>query len=749
MSTSWKNLEDHVRALASLQWKNPCNPEHIDGVDFDGVVRVSSDEIILIEITKERTLEKIRNDINKLAPVRLNLLTRGIICRCYIVLSEEPTNSMTELGEKSHIKVCSISDFEKNFFDFPAYCSLRNNLPFGSAVDSKTGGNDQREFISVRYEESEGSNKFTIENIVTKLLRGGKVALVGDFGAGKSRCVKEVHTHLCSRFLEAGAFPLAINLRDHWSSSNALEIIAGHLGNIGLSSSIDNVVQLLNAGNLILLLDGFDEIGAQSHDTRVENRSALRRRAVQGVRDLISKSKAGVLVTGRSHFFDSDEEMLQSLGLAERAYDLSLLSVPDSFTTNEGEQYLASLGIAAKVPEWLPRKPLVFQILAELDADEVRRMLSKEHGEYQFWSTFIDAACRRESIGVGESISSTTIKKILLELGVKTRCSDSFLGRLSPRDIDDAYEKAVGSAPDQAGRQLLSRMCTLGRIEPESPDRQFIEYNVVDILRSERLISDIISMSPSDTSTQWKQSIRWLGAIYASSMIYYFDLQPLCLAYLQKFGDSRNTYKIGEIVSTLTLCGADTIDFQLLRVSDSSLPVLNLKNKDLSNIEIKDSEIGILVIEDLKIKPSSGLTINGCIIGRACGVSSTEGLPEWITDTEILDFDKVSNSTRIKDSQLAAPFKLFLSIVHKIFFQAGSGREEASLLKAGFGQKYDPKIGQAILKILLKENIIEKIPGRDGWIYKPIRKHSPRMNKIRSELTLSDDPLWTEIGKLV
>lgn len=57
MAGNWRKLEERVRSLASLQWKSPCSPEHIDGVDFDGVIRLS-DEIILIEVSKERTLEK-------------------------------------------------------------------------------------------------------------------------------------------------------------------------------------------------------------------------------------------------------------------------------------------------------------------------------------------------------------------------------------------------------------------------------------------------------------------------------------------------------------------------------------------------------------------------------------------------------------------------------------------------------------------------------------------------------------------
>lgn len=512
MTQNWKNFEDYVRGVASLKWNVPCISEHIDGVDFDGVCRVSSDELVIIEITTERTLHKVRDDLNKIKPTKMRLAAEGLICRGFVILEQDPTDSMVEAGENSHIKVCSAAAFERTFFDFPNYEILRNNLPFGSAVNSKTGSNDDREFIPVKYIDLEKQKTLQIENIAKMLARGANIVLTGDYGSGKSRCVRELFSLLKDCVRRSAAFPLAINLRDHWSSSSALEIIAGHLGNVGLGSSIDNVVRLLNAGNLILLLDGFDEIGTQIHDTRIEDRCSIRKGALQGVRDLILRSKGGILITGRSHFFDSTEEMIESLGLHSR-HDLSCLQVPENFSEDEAGRYLAALGINAQIPKWLPRKPLVFQMLVELDPGDVVSLLNKEHGEFQFWGTFIYAICMRESKGVSGSIAPQTIQLILQRLAAKTRYSNTFTGRLTPTDIDSAYQMVVGSVPDQSGRQLLSRMCTLGRIEPESPDRQFVDPNVLDVLRADALVNEIVSMTETSGQTQWIHPLRVLGAM--------------------------------------------------------------------------------------------------------------------------------------------------------------------------------------------------------------------------------------------
>lgn len=747
MSATWKNLEEYVRSISALKWGAPCRSEHINGVDFDGVVRISSDEIVLIEITTERTLQKIRDDINKIQPTKIQLAVEGAICRGFIVLEDEPTASMIEAGKASHIKVCSAAEFSKEFFDFPSYDSLRKKFPFGSAVDSKTGANDSREFISVNYAESEGSKKYKLENIASSLQRGQNIILTGDFGTGKSRCVREIYELLRLRTRESGAFPLAINLRDHWSSSSALEIIAGHLGNIGISNSIDNAIRLLNSGNLILLLDGFDEIGTQVHDARIEDRKSLRRRAVQGVRDLISRGKTGILITGRSHFFDSSEEMIESLGLSTDS-DTYCIEAPDEFSYEEGNKYLEAVGIKSVVPAWLPRKPLVFQLLVELDPEDVGNILSRKHGEYEFWGTFIHAVCRRESRGVGGSIAPQTIHMILHRLASVTRYSNTCNGRLSPSDIDKAYQEVVGSVPDQSGRQLLSRMCTLGRLEPESPDRHFLDLNVLDILRAEALISDIVGMRDTQDQAQWCQSLRHLGVLHAAQTIKYFDLEQHCFSYLKKNSNSRNTKKLGEVVSILSVYGVEPLDFQALQLSGTVLPVLNLSARSIKNLVLKDSEIDSLFIGGTPITPEDGMVIDGCIISYAFGVSDAQGFPIWVKDTESFNYERISNASRIKESVLPPAQKLFLSIIHKIFFQPGGGREEGSLLKGGYGQKFSPKLVDAIIKILLRERVIDRAKGDSGWVYKPIRRHTDRMNKIRSELTLSEDAIWKEVSTL-
>ncbi len=131
-------------------------------------------------------------------------MQEGVVCRAFIVLEDEPTDSMKEAGNAAHIRVVSVAAFERDFFDFRAYHELRSKIPFGSAVDAKTGENDARAFISVDYEDVERSDRLNKQEIVARLLRGEQVVLTGDFGTGKSRCVKEVYLDLANQIRDAG-----------------------------------------------------------------------------------------------------------------------------------------------------------------------------------------------------------------------------------------------------------------------------------------------------------------------------------------------------------------------------------------------------------------------------------------------------------------------------------------------------------------------------------------------------------------
>ncbi|MBY8949323.1 hypothetical protein J1G35_26020 [Pseudomonas sp. SH10-3B] len=81
--SNWEEVEKSVRQYASYIWNRPANADRIGGVNFDCVVKISEIEIIAIEITKNRTLEKIREDIGKIQTIRMAMMMKNIMIRPY------------------------------------------------------------------------------------------------------------------------------------------------------------------------------------------------------------------------------------------------------------------------------------------------------------------------------------------------------------------------------------------------------------------------------------------------------------------------------------------------------------------------------------------------------------------------------------------------------------------------------------------------------------------------------------------
>jgi hypothetical protein len=744
---SWKQLEEYTRALASTIWKRPAKAERIGGVNFDAVIHVSNEEIVLIEISEEFSLSKIRSDISKIYALKLKYAAEGIFARTYIVLSKKPTPGMIDIGKEMKVSVVSIDEFIKTAFDYQSYANLRNEVAFGSAINPATGESDEQTYIPVFYTDELGRKRFNLESIYEKLERGDKIILLGDYGTGKSRCTKEIFNLFLQKANSGSKFVLAINLREHWGATTAIEIIAGHLQRLGLSDTVDRTMQLLRGGHIILILDGFDEVGSQTFGANQDRRASIRKIALQGIRELIANCPTGVLVTGRPHYFNSHQEMYESLGIAAKNHGTTLIKCETEFDLEQAKIYLENIGLSSSVPEWLPRKPLMFLILAQIESREAEKILSGAAGEIGFWGQFLDTVCEREA-KIHTSIDPASVRDVLTNLARHMRLGDRELGRLTPKDVNRAYETATGMAPDESGQLMLSRLCTLGRIEPESPDRQFVDPYIVQLLFAESLADDISNKNYDILGQNWRQPIQQLGLLFIAQWIELYNLQRETLSIIHRLTTPTNGQVVGELVASLLLIGALPLDFGGLQLRNADICLLYLGASPMQNIIFESCIFGTLSFESCKITVDSGVKIVSSHIAMATGLTSKDALPIWITDTSIEETQSASNASRIKSSNLPGSQKLFLSIIQKIFFQRGGGRKESSIYKGGFGEKYDRKLIDQILSILVNDGYIEKSKDNSVFIYNPNREFTSKMRAIRDQLGLSKDELWLRISSL-
>lgn len=739
----WKVLEDNVRLFASLQWDSSAKQEKIEGINFDAVLYLPCNTMVLMEVTKNLTLEKIRDDIHRLSLARSNLFAKGTLANCYIILSKQPTPSMIESAKGANINILSYQDFISELIDFPKYVSLRSTKVFGSAIDPSTGNPDEKQYIQTTYSSETGAKKYPITKIKESLLDNKKIILLGEYGTGKSRCTKEVFSLLTSDDSH-DKFVLSINLREHWGANSAEEIIVGHLKRVGFTSNLQKIMSLLEAGKFILILDGFDEVGSQTFGIDPQKRLSIRKKALQGVSELISLNKSGVLVTGRPHYFNSNEEMFDCLGISTKKANFLLIKCAEEFDNEQSNTYLKNIGVTTITPSWLPKKPLIFQILAAMPLEKIENIFKEHDGKITFWGQFLDAVCEREA-NIHSSISPDSVRQVLIELSKITRLSNYQLGRLTQKDFNECYEKATGESPDEAGHLMLSRLCTLGRIEPESPDRQFVDLYIIQLLFAENFINDISNKDEKILNEKWKQSLTEFGIFVLSSWIEIFDLLSETQYLIYRLDDKGNAQAISELLSAISLLEIEPIDLSGIQIKFGHFPIFALGNTLFTNVKFNQCTFDELTFEKCLIDDSACMIFDTCLIDTVTGFAAEHEFPKWLINCTIDNRQNTSNSSRIKDSNLPASQKLLLSIIQKIFFQHGGGRQESALYKGGYSQKYDKELIDKILAYLVREGFIEQSKDGSKFIYNPVRLYTSRMKAIKDQLSLSQDSIWLDV----
>lgn len=253
-SIPWQHLERIVRDVAEAKFGGVARAEDIAGVKCDCVIRLSDGSAVIVEISKEKTIDKLRQDINKFNTVRPFFIQHNIFPRCFFVTSSEPTPALVAAGDANHVQVYSLPQFFNYMLGLRNYLTLRQRHAFGSAVDLYSGEPDSNKYVPVEYVSDSGA-PYTPEKIAERLQHGETVVLIGGYGTGKSRCVKELFATLMEN--KAGDFkhPIAINLRDNWGLKRASELITRHFTDLGLGDYVPDVLKTaFSPANIYLLV---------------------------------------------------------------------------------------------------------------------------------------------------------------------------------------------------------------------------------------------------------------------------------------------------------------------------------------------------------------------------------------------------------------------------------------------------------------------------------------------------------------
>lgn len=744
---TWQKFEDKIREIAGFRWDCAAAPRNIAGVDVDCVLKPSEDHMIAVEITTQSTLKKVRDDITKLSNVRHSLfIQENIYCQCYIVMSETPTNSMRCAGKDHNITVMSGEEFQNEYFEYGRYVHNRSQKQFGSLVNVETGAPENNTYIDVSYIQQGTNKKLKIENIIELLKKGKRIILKGDFGLGKSRCVKEIFDKLTTN-PQNSPYVIAINLRDHWGAKRAEEILIRHFSDMGLNAN--NFIKSFEKPGKIYLLDGFDEIGTQSWSSDIRKMQHIREISMCGLKDLVDQVQGGVLITGREYYFNSDQELIKSLGLSNtqvvflecqqeftdsELFDFIEKNMPDSVNTDEVKQ----------LPPWFPKRPLVIQLLLKY-AVEIFSIKHTFQDVCGFWYAFLEKLCEREA-KIYPALNPDTIRSVLLNLANQTRMSKENTGPITQNDLSNAFIEAVGVTPNDETAIMLQRLPSLGRISADSPDRQFLDSFILNGLRAESIIQAAKSWNEKMISATWIHPLEPTGLNILSEYISKDERRiESFLTMARQASIKGNSVLAADIVAALCLIEVDSFDFKDLHIYSGYFTYLSFEGKEIKRLSISDSIIERLDLTNSKL--GTGVNLHKCDISTVHGIASRKSIPEQIRECTVEQFEMLATTTLIKKARLSEPQKLFVEILRKIFFQPGAGRKESALLR-GMGVSANKQLGEKILNKLLDEKLIIRIRGDEGFVYKPVRSKTGRIDKMLTDLTLSTDPLWETISAL-
>jgi hypothetical protein len=749
-------FEADVRRIARALYPSSASGEaelHL-GRERDGLF-MTDELVIIIEATVSRKREKVAGDAKKTAELIRSFRTKypDHMLMGIIVTKDAPTAEQVEAVRKyrpDHVKIESYDHFRQRLFDGRAYLRCRDNYAFGSAKGQDGSARlDETKIIPldlIARGQPGNQEALSLIEFANRFNSGEsslRAVLVGDFGAGKSTSLLSIYRHAANNYLSGTArLPLLLNLRDHTGQKNAVEAIERHARNIGYPSP-SKLVAAFWAGEVSLLLDGFDELAPFApFSTNARRIREIRRDSVTLVRDFLSRAPRAmaIIVSGRSHYFDNESEMEGALGIDGRyvIYDLN------EFTHEQIEEFFTRNGVRGVTPAWLPSRPLLLGYLIQkkiLGSDEV---FSDSIDRGVGWSTLLEEISKREA-EVNSNLDANVIKQIMERLATLAGKSTEGLGPVSNLTIYRTWNEISGGDPDTAAQQFLLRLPGLQPAEESGEERKFIDSDFAAAARA----GDVVRLVETPHSLDlglWDHAyteLQAVGADVAAAGLKKAGINATRLRLaLQRIDGHKEYGSLGVSLVRAAAAASLSIPKPSVVISEAIIEIWTLDKAapDLSGVVFR----GCLIV-NLVVGPGweagRGPEFEGCEILTVAGRSSEADLP---TDNfrecafQRFTAELVSTASILK-LNLAPAVVVLLTIVEKLFFQPGRGRDENAFPR-GLDHKLRPLVPE-LLDILRVCGWAEpyRSSGKSIWI--PNRAMSANARALLSAPTTSTENL--------
>ncbi|MBV6441949.1 MAG: hypothetical protein EPGJADBJ_03642 [Saprospiraceae bacterium] len=737
-----KLFELEVLKIASFLWPDCENggPHFIEGRERDGVF-VTEDVIHLIEVTISKNESKTNQDVKKLSGLRDHLKAKhpNKLIKCWFITKHEPTPSQNSIAESEGVIAISFLKFQSKLFDAKKYLFRRDRHNFGSVRDPKTEDalKFEDKFVPTEIIEIDNPSPLSISIISDNLARRGeRYVMLGHFGVGKSLTCREIYNKLKISFEKGriNKFPIFINLREHDGQTNPSEAIIRHANTIGFDKP-ESLVAAWKLGYIILILDGLDEMAPLSWADQPTKFKDVRYKTMTLIRNFISgtPSESGILVCGRSNYFDSDEECLNAL---ENGANLKLLKLSD-FNEHQISTYLKEKDIKVNIPEWFPTRPLLIAYLVSKGLFQ-EEITNKDLDAASGWDWLIDKIVEREA-RLENGVDSKTIREIIEKLASYCRTLLHPLGPVTEEVISNVFYQVCGYYPKSDNRALTMLQRLPGLSAPDQSKegaRNFLDENFVQVAAAGQVFKFIQSpyqrnVDRIDNPRLWKECMGDLGI---SLLSYMYNKKALGKERVFEALDYAKKYEYNVLaVDILLLINDEDLVFNRkdFTISDVIIPTWYLKDKNLNTITFREVIVQKLIVESFERDFALPVFKESYIVS-VIGVHDQKFLPDGKFENCIFDqFDekKDTNAAILNRDDLSISEKVCITILRKLYFQAGGGRKEKAL-KSGLSPQ-QVVYADKVLSLLEKERFAYKSkasPNNRIWI--PVRSRSAEVTQI-------------------
>lgn len=764
-------FEAEVRRVAEAVWNleaGQCQPMHYvdDPVvrEIDGIARLR-DVTHLLMVTTSRRLDKVRDDCKKLQSAEVFERTRAVAVSKWLITQEQIDAQHIEYARKQNVQVLTLAQFQRRFFDGAKYLSLRARAPFGSARDPLTDSVSIPDNayvplpMRIALDMSQATSslvgkKVSLDQVCSRVQAGDVVVIRAPFGSGKSLTTREVFKKLAAAHSgdSLRPVPLTLNLREHWGEDYSDEMLDRHARSIGYTPREDAIVAW-RAGMCSLLLDGFDEVAAQSV-VRTENRNFMRearRRALSGVRDFTQKlpSGVGVLLCGRDQYFDSDAELSSALGLVGRKFIVIDLG---EFDENSANDFLRRHGITSALPDWLPRKPLLLSYLLRHKLFDQILSIDGSKGFGYAWDSFLDAICARESSLERSAMESATVRAVLERLAFSVRSRANGAGPISGIDLAETYTAETAQSAGEGVLAQLQRLPGLAQRDAESGTRSFVDFDMLAALQGGAFARHVLAgfravttvpLAPLTEQAQ-DMAVHMLAKSGATSD----TLQSVCNQLLRSSPHDRGMAQhaadcLAVAIRLASQSERSELDMHGAVIEGAELDRISLEEVALKNVAFRNCSVREIQLSDSVGK--LGISFSGCLIGRVVGASNRAGVPLSLVseDSDIDAFDNVSTNSAVLKLDVPPRMKALLTILRKLYKQAGGGRKLAAFSR-GIPLQDVLRYIDPVLAILQRHQFVSVF----NSVVHPVRRQAGRVEAILAAPNLSEDAVVVEVREL-